>query len=146
MAKSKTYRFISLTMAFLIFFSSSGISMDAHFCQGNLKRVNLFGNAKSCSEVSQVSTCHGNATANICSADDTHDGCCNNKSFEFDLDFDSVEMFVQNISDTKVELAKAIVFGDFGYTLAYSKFNNYTNYFPPPLQQDILVLFQVFHL
>jgi len=111
-------------MALLIFFSSSGMSIDIHFCQGKVKRLNLFGKAKSCSEVSQeLSNCHhGNNAVSSCGTDVTHDGCCNNQSFDLDLDFDSGEVTTLSLTE------------------------NYTNYYPPPLEQDITVLFQVFRL
>ena len=50
---SITYRIIALTMAFLMFFTSVGFTVDMHYCQGKLKTFNFFGKAKSCHEVGE---------------------------------------------------------------------------------------------
>ena len=148
MKKFKTYRLISLTMALLIFFSSSGMSIDIHFCQGKVKRLNLFGKAKSCSEVSQeLSNCHhGNNAVSSCGTDVTHDGCCNNQSFDLDLYFDSGEVTTLSLTDVQIKFVKAFVLNYLGHVLPPRTLQNYTNYYPPPLEQDITVLFQVFRL
>lgn len=38
-------------MAFLVFFSSIGLSIDMHFCQGHLKSISFIGDAADCYEV-----------------------------------------------------------------------------------------------
>jgi len=35
-------------MAFLVFFSSIGLSIDMHFCQGHLKSISFIGDATDC--------------------------------------------------------------------------------------------------
>ncbi len=50
---SFTYRSIALTLAFLMFFTSVGFTVDMHYCQGELKTFKLFGKAKTCHEMEQ---------------------------------------------------------------------------------------------
>lgn len=135
-------------MALLIFFSSSGMSIDIHFCKGKVKRLNLFGEAKSCAQVNQeLSNCHHSKNAiSSCAVDGTHDGCCNNQSFELDLDFDSGEVTAYSLTDVQIKFVKAFVLSYLGHLLPSHNQKNYTNYYPPPLEQDITVLFQVFRL
>ncbi|MGB2129730.1 MAG: HYC_CC_PP family protein [Flavicella sp.] len=45
---SSTYKAISFCLAFWVLLSSIGISLDMHFCRGELKSVRLFGYADSC--------------------------------------------------------------------------------------------------
>ena len=148
MIKSKTYRVTSLCLAFLILFSSSGLTLDIHFCQGKMKRLNLFGEAMSCAEVSQrTAKCH-NSKANeaTCGIDGEHKGCCNNKSFDLDLDFDSGEVLPTPLTDKQIQFVKAFVLSYFADVRPSPALHNYSNYYPPPLKQDIPVLFQTFLL
>lgn len=135
-------------MALLILFSSSGLSLDVHFCQGKIKSLNLFGKAKSCAEIRQeLSECHQNENATrLCSVDGSHDGCCKNQIFELDLDFDSGEVIAQNLTNTQLKFVKSFVLSYSGYSQASQTLQNYTNYYPPPLERDIGLLFQVFRL
>lgn len=146
MVRSKTYKIISLCLAFLIFFSSSGLTLDIHYCQGEMKRLNLFGTAKSCAEVSQMTKkcCSSISADDICGSNGDHKGCCNNKSFELDLDFDSAEVIANPITDK--QLVKAFVLSCFIDVRPSPSLHNYTNYYPPPLKRDIAILFQTFLL
>ena len=76
-------------MALLIFFGSSGLSMDVHFCQGKVKKINLLDTINSCSEVCQtLSKCHqseNNFRSNSLNGKD--DGCCKNQSFSYIIFF-----------------------------------------------------------
>jgi len=146
--QAKTYNLFSLTMAILIFFSSSGMSMDIHFCQGKIKRINLFGKAKTCAEVSQNSTkCHTTInTTSTCGIDSNHNGCCNNQSFELDFDFDFGDVMEHNFTDSQLKFVTALVYNYLGLKLPKPNLNNYTSYHPPSLRQNFIVLFQTFLL
>ena len=135
-------------MALLILVSSSGMSMDIHFCQDKIKRINLLGKAKSCSEISQeLSKCsHHKSNAISCGMDGTHKGCCNNKSFDLDLDFDSGEIIAEGFTNTKIKFVQAAELSYLGTVIFLSRSGNYTDYHPPPLERDIAVLFQTFLL
>ena len=62
MSTRPTYRIVSLVLAMVLFSTTVGISMDFHYCQGELKSVALFSKAKSCHEIAasnnEVPSCH----------------------------------------------------------------------------------------
>ncbi len=92
----KVYKSILVSfLAFLMVLSTSGLTMDMHFCKDKLKRVNLFGKAKTCQEVALLmkSCCKKGRSCSLkavtsCGADGDHKGCCSNQSIEFDTDID----------------------------------------------------------
>jgi hypothetical protein len=94
MHKYLAYRFIACLMAFLLLVSTSGLTMDMHFCEGHIKRINFIGKAQSCQELAQKmkSCCASkNSSKKIKSSclSKNHDkGCCNNNSIEFNLETD----------------------------------------------------------
>jgi len=55
------YRFLALNLALLMLLTSLGFHLDAHFCQGKLKSLSLFGKAKNCYELA------GGMTKETCS-------------------------------------------------------------------------------
>jgi hypothetical protein len=52
MLSKKLHRITSLILSLLIFISSSGVSLDLHFCQGTFKSFSIYGKAKNCHELS----------------------------------------------------------------------------------------------
>lgn len=143
-----SYRITSLTMAFLLLVSSSGISMDVHFCQGKFKRANIFGKAKTCEQVNdclrkcgkEIKSCHSDGQ------DGDHKGCCENQSFELDFDFDAFDNTAADISTIQKQFLTAFTY-TYVLNLVPKKDNpKFTTYIPPPLEKDITILFQVFRL
>jgi hypothetical protein len=113
-----------------------------------MKRLNLFGEAKSCAEVSQkTAKCHNsNSIEATCGIDGEHKGCCNNKSFDLDLDFDSGEVLLKPLTDKQLQFVKAFVLSYFVDARPSPALYNYTYYYPPLLKRDLPVLFQTFLL
>jgi len=60
MSKKFTYRSLSLLMAFLVFTSSISFAIDIHYCGGQVKSINLFGEAEKCHEMEQESKAASN--------------------------------------------------------------------------------------
>jgi len=151
MKRKFIHKTISLIMAFLLLVTSSGISMDVHFCQGHFKRANIFDKAKSCAEVNaclikcgkKVSSCSADKG---CSSDGDHKGCCHNESFDFDLEFDSIEI----IPDVNIENSLSSIYTGYSFIehhiIPSSRCLKFINYIPPPPEKDIAILFQVFRL
>lgn len=123
--------------------------MDVHFCQGKFKRANIFGKAKTCQEVKDCLIRCSKKTAsfqtnNSCSKDGDHKGCCNNESFDFDLDLDAYEIIPVHLNAIQKQFFSINNYAlNFITTKDVSKFKTYI---PPPLEKDIDVLFQVFRL
>jgi len=122
--------------------------MDAHFCQGKFKRANIFGKAKTCEQVNEclkkcgkeVKSCHSD------SQDGDRKGCCENQSFQFDLDFDAVDIIFSDLGKIQKQFLTAFTY-TYVLNLVSTKENpKFTTYIPPPLEKDISILFQVFRL
>jgi len=83
------YRLISLCMAFIILSSTIGISIDRHYCKGELKNTSFWGIAKSCYELSEYTSCKHETANTYASLDLTqscHNNCCENQSISLQID------------------------------------------------------------
>ena len=150
MTKPFPYRVLALTMAFLILTTSVGFSIDMHFCQGNLKNVNLFGKAKSCFEMEsegvnshcskKQSSCHKKSTP------EDHKACCNNESIDIQLDADFLDAPAATLNIQQVYFIAAYIFTYFGITTEIFSPENFRHYKPPLPDKDLLVFIQSFLL
>ena len=73
-----------------MFVSSTGFSIDFHYCQGQVKSFSLIGKAKSCHEQAEKNHCKKKLKA--CHADQSNSkkikqckkDCCSNKTIKFE--------------------------------------------------------------
>lgn len=150
---SHTYRFFAITMAFLMFFTSVGFSMDMHFCGHQLKSFNLLGKAKNCYELAGVETpktCQEKTEAvslpDGCTLDKPD--CCSNKTLHVQADQNQRSQsndIAENISLQHIILI-ARVFQSFKQTKIVSNTADFLHYQPPLILRDIPVLVQSFLL
>lgn len=150
-----SYRVLAMFMAFLMFSSSIGFSMDIHFCGDELKSFSFFGEAEACEMMQlkkleesnhsccetpkkEIKDCHNRETAK--------GNCCHNESLVIDnggeletSDF-SLEQFQQ------VLVAVIILFPNVDIFKTSSKHVNYAYHNPPPIIKDISILHQVFRI
>jgi hypothetical protein len=76
-----------ITLAFLLFFSSTGLLMNKHYCQDQLKSVAFFAKAKTCQHTKEIPCLvHGTMTV----PDEDSKDCCNNESEYLKADVDWV--------------------------------------------------------
>ncbi len=141
------YRIIAFSLAMLLLLTSSGLTLDMHLCQGNLKSINLFGKAKSCVELAQKKQCH-KATKSCHQQVDSEKksckkGCCENQSTSIKLSTDLVEAQTPFFSVHDLQFVAVFVYA--------FELSNYTisthlskKYKPPLLNRDIPVLIQSF--
>lgn len=148
---NSTYRFLALSLAFLMFTTSVGFAVDMHYCQGQLKSVSFLGKAKTCHDIvdaAPMKNCPHHKKMmkknNNCSADKKD--CCDNKTMHFQSDQDQA---VQTLDFTNKHVQQFIV----AYVTAF--FNNhlfetdspsFNDYKPPIVLMDIPVLGQSFLL
>lgn len=149
---SSTYRFISLTLAFLVFTTSAGFSIDMHFCQHQLKSISFFGKAKTCHEKSQAApmkNCPHHSKVVTEKEGCTEDkDCCNNKTLHFQSDQDQqvqTSDFLINKQFQKFAIAYVAVFFVNDSSIE-SDASTYAQYKPPLISRDIPVLFESFLL
>jgi hypothetical protein len=149
----KIYRRIALVLAFLIFCTSTGFSIDMHFCQDQLKSISFIGKAKSCHDLSANATIkkcphHQKMMKQDegCSTDGKN--CCSNKTFYFqankDQQFQSA-VVIENKQLEKFDITSvpSFQFDKFGIV---SDSAPYSHYKPPLILKDIPVLIQSFLL
>lgn len=148
----RIYRILALTMAFLIFFSSVGFSINMHYCQGKLKSFSLIGKAKNCHEMAKATkSCHHHQamiveqTEEGCSIDKKD--CCENETLRFQLEQDQKAHSSEALSHQQVQqflIAYLAVFfqDDFPEKDQVAS----ECYRPPLIPRDIPVLFESFLL
>ena len=153
MILNRTYRLFSVTMALLLLLSSSGLTMDLHFCQGHLKRVNFIGKAKTCAEMAlmvehcskkKAKSCHSKAKS--CTGGESHDGCCDNKAVVLDLDIEKADFLDVNSSDLKENTAVVAIDKFILSNENQLKKVAFRHYKPPLPTTDIYILFESFLL
>lgn len=154
------HRIIAGLMAILMLVTSSGLSMDVHYCRGEFKNFSFFGEAEPCemalkhqektSIKEEVHTCcHAKKTEKVvfetCShTSEIKGNCCNNESYTIATsDAYEVEQFTIDFTDLIVELPQI-----YSLELVFISFKSELDYFhyyhPPPISRDIQALHQVF--
>ena len=146
-----TYRIIAGLLAMLMFFTSAGLAVDMHYCQGQLKSFSLFGKAKNCHEMMQAkaSCSHhqkmATATDTTCSEDEKD--CCKNKTVYLESDQDQVQAVNSFVIDQSTQLfVTAFVKSFFEKVLVEKETPVFAKYKPPLILRDVPVLFQSFLL
>lgn len=148
---NNTYRIISLSLAFLMFFTSVGFSIDMHYCGNHLKSFSLIGKAKNCYELA------GTATPSTCPKHKKTDtvesqtmekkGCCHNRNLSLDADLTSpnhANNFI--VGEQLQDFAIAFVQVFIAERIIESKTPTTSYYKPPLIPKDIPVLVQSFLL
>lgn len=138
-------------MALLMFVTSTGLSIDMHFCRDHLKSFNLFGKAKNCYELAgmQPTNCEMPQKEQISTKgySMSKKNCCHNQTLNLQADLEAdVEKGDFLISP---ELQHFII--TFATTFLQEqriepqKINN-SSYQPPLIARDVPVLIQSFLL
>ncbi|MBT8218413.1 MAG: hypothetical protein KJP00_01220 [Bacteroidia bacterium] len=140
-------------MAFLMFLSTSGMTLDMHMCSGQLKRVNLFGQAKTCKEkIEMKAACQkksgiAESTESPCgSHTGDHHGCCQNDSFQLDVDTDLASGPSSSEDMPKIKYFITAFVSTYLLSQWQSDSIQSEIYQPPLKIPDVQVLFQVFRL
>lgn len=146
---------MAMFMAFLMFSSSIGISMDMHFCGNELQSFSFFGEAEACEmtqpkqeKKSDKSCCEApEKEIKTCSNSEVSKGnCCHNENLVlesggvFDTSDVSLEQFQQVLT------AVIVLVPNFNLYRISNEKVNYAHYNPPPLTKDISILHQVFRI
>lgn len=149
-----TYRIIAVMMAFLMFFTSAGFTMDMHYCGGELKSVSFFGKAKTCHDMAgenetPMKDCphHKKMMAEKKGCSEDKD-CCSNKTVQLQSDQDQkvqTNDFVVSKQLKQFVIAYVAVFFADDFDLQREA-TTFAHYKPPLIQRDIPVLNQTFLL
>jgi len=142
-------------MAFLMLLSSTGFSIDLHYCQGNVKSFSFFGKAKSCHV--EVNESHCSKKKKAChmtapsmeqeQSGDCKKDCCSNKSFEISPDIDAEKIQIERLTIPQLQFVSVFVEV---FILGHADLSKlhipHLNYIPPILNRDIPIFIQSFLL
>lgn len=139
----------------VILFSSLGFSVDVHFCKGEAKSINLFGEAEACDMGGideNLPPCHQKKLKELKSLiENTHHEngdlksiCCYNETFNFEAN-QEIEEQKLDISSHDFQLVMvACILCDYSFFVDEEHSPSYSNYDPPLIRQDFSVLYQTF--
>jgi hypothetical protein len=138
-------------MAFLIGVTSISFSMDMHFCQGNLKSINLFGKAKDCHALKRNAHKHCHASKAICHPKHKNErlsgkACCTNKLVSVS-GLDHPVSLDQPVSESSSQTSVWTItthYFQLGKDLCHALIRKFRDYKPPLPDRNLGILFQVF--
>ncbi len=144
---SKTYRFITLSLAFLLLFTSTGFSIDLHYCGGKVADVSIFGKANACNMMEEV-----NDSSNHCQVEQKNQQqdsfkqskCCYNETLAVDITDELTNADNTTLSHAQLTFITAYFISSYHLFFSEEKETEYFNYSPPMISKDIQVLDQVF--
>lgn len=150
---NKTYRLIALAMAFLMFFTSVGFTIDLHYCRGELKTFSLIGKAKSCHEIGKgMKNCphHNKMMKKEQSKENSiaQKGCCSNRTLHFQADYDQQTQVNNAVVNTLEFQSFVVAFVQIFLNSPVLEIENltYKYYKPPLIARDIYVLLETYLL
>ncbi|MEM9990641.1 MAG: hypothetical protein AAF738_02690 [Bacteroidota bacterium] len=151
------HRITALTMAVVLFVTSTGFSIDVHYCKDKIKSIRIFGEALSCHKNTPTSStkacCHSKQKtcelaptsqddANLCEKN-----CCSNKTIQIDNNQNTEKQLPVEISPLQIQfLAVFVQVFVLKKTKLHQLISSHLNYIPPLLNRNIPVLIQSFLL
>jgi hypothetical protein len=137
-------RFLNIILAVLIFISSTGFTVNSHFCQNQLKDVCLFFKADDC-----YKKFNAQKTKKSCHLEkkSCENNCCNNTSEYYKLDQDQqLISFDFKAFNTPQIIATLWIVLNLELPIETTKSIHYLNYKPPLIVSDLPVDLQTFLL
>ena len=142
MKANRLYRITALIMAFLMFFTSVGFSVDFHYCKGELKSFSLIGEASACHAEKKV--CPRHAKKELEDKSEDSKCCSNEKVIVDDLDVDYNLTQDVELSDLQVKFISALAYSFSGNILPKVIQNTFFKKQVPLVSRDIYVLLERF--
>ena len=134
-------------MALLMLLSSTGFSMDVHYCQGQIKSIGLFTKAASCHKKQGLPQCHTTKKSCHKKQNNTKDNCCHNQTLSIEKsDLDATPAQGTELTDVSLDFAVAFVAA---FVIPVDKTHiqpAFPFYIPPLPDRDILILYQTFRI
>lgn len=138
----KVHRITALSLAFMMFFTSLGFSVDFHYCKGNLKSFSLIGEASACHQAKKICPRHAEMQVEEKSEDSK---CCSNETIVVeDLDADYNISPDIKLIDFQVEFVSAFVLTLNGFSLPKPVKSSFLENQVALLSRDIYVLLERF--
>lgn len=134
-----------IILSFMLLASHMSLSIGTHFCCGQaMEKKILWGNTQlGCSMQDMEETCNDSEKSNTNELHFENVPCCENKY----LTVQSTDDFIKDVEakSLKVDFALAFVYTNMNLDInPNSTHHFYTEYFSPPQEKDVQVLFQTF--
>lgn len=132
--------------------SSVGLSIDMHYCQGNLKSLVLFGKAKSCHETKETKTCHHKKMASSNKQDKNinktpKDNCCHNENITISkTNLDLQHPQFNSFTNVQLKFIASYLVCFLNNDQNNNLQSHYSQYIPPLPHNDVQILYQVFRI
>lgn len=148
MVKGLIHRITATFMALLMLLSSTGFSMDVHYCQDQLKGVSLIGKAKTCHDKPDSPACHKakkscdhkNGTSKV-----DEKNCCHNESIVIEKSVDeATNAQIAALTDLNLDFAAAFVAVYIYSFHIESDYQSFEDYKPPLPDRDFQLIYQTF--
>ena len=137
-------RFLNIILALLILISSTGFTINSHFCRSQLKDVRIFFKADDCYKKIKTNKIHQTCHAKKQSCENN---CCKNTSKYYKLDQDQqLSSFDFKLFSQPDFIATLWIIFNFEISKTDSKSAQYLNYKPPLIVCDLPVDLQTFLL
>ena len=142
-----TFRILHITLAFLVFVSSTGFTLNSHFCQNTLQSVSVFLTPQNCHEraahcsMSSAKSCCSKSKK-ACSDSETKD-CCEDTSQFAKADIDFTPFALEDFQLNLPLLLPQPISIHFEANLT-TQLIRFQDYIPPPLIRNRPLLFQSF--
>lgn len=140
-------------MAMLVFVSSTGFSIDLHYCQGQIKSFSLIGEAESCHQKAEKQHCKKQQKP--CQAAQSTPGklgsckknCCSNKTIKVESNDEAKKLQSTELSQKQIKFLTTFIQVFLLEEIDLSKIIiPHLNYIPPLLNKNIPMLIQSFLL
>jgi len=133
-------RFLHITLAVFLFFSTTGLPINSHFCTGEYKYSALFVEPTNCCAIVQGHY----PSEDSCQDEANQTPCCQNKA-NFVKSNTNQHLADASVVDFELPVIQAVISSNLSSNTNYQWLDiDYLNYKPPLITEDIAVLYQVF--
>ncbi len=128
-------------MAFLLLMSSTGFSMNLHFCGHKIQDIQFYHESASCNMLKELNC---NFSPEIMEQMKKN-GCCNDQHFELSTDESILKKQNLDLSGFQIHFISAFIASFVKPDFYFQKQSfTYLEYSPPLLEYDFRVLYQSF--
>jgi len=137
-------RLAHITLALLLFISSTGFVVNKHYCKNELKSMALFVKAEGCSMHQVMKACpiHGQMLVDV--SDEERKGCCDDTTEIVKIDEEQIAPSFDLLPLQAVQFAPLFVAHKIELPVIDIQTLHYLNYKPPPLLCDFPISLQTF--
>ncbi|MBI5915562.1 MAG: hypothetical protein HY842_09310 [Bacteroidetes bacterium] len=137
---------LHIILSLSVLFSTTGFTLNKHFCQRELQSVGVFVQTESCQH-SEKAPCHSASQSCGSHQDKEENGCCNNTAKYYKLDQDKqVPSIGFDLLKKPALFAAILVVFQVGFPSAEAYFSTYQIYKPPIVCHDFQSMLQTYRL